>query len=59
MENNTTYVYNIAENRIYLSNQGTNDNMIFKERTFYFYDNYYNVALPENLEEIKEIAFVD
>ena len=59
MENNTTYVYNIDENRIHLSNQGTNDNMIFKERTFYFYDNNYNVALPENLDEIKEIAFVD
>ena len=59
MENNTTYVYNINENNIYLSNQGTNDNMIFKERTFYFYDNNYNVALPENLDEIKEIAFVD
>ena len=59
MENNTTYVYNINENNIYLSNQGTNDNMIFKDRSFYFYDNGYNVALPENLDEIKEIAFVD
>ena len=59
MENNTTYVYNINENRILLSNQGTNDNMIFKDSSFYFYDNNYNVALPENLDEIKEIAFVD
>jgi hypothetical protein len=59
MENNATFVYDINENRISLSNQGTNDNMKFIDKTFYVFDNKYNVGLPEDLDEIKEIAFVD
>ena len=59
MENNATFAYDINENRISLSNQGTNDNMKFIDKTFYVFDNKYNVGLPEDLDEIKEIAFVD
>ena len=59
MENNATFVYDINENRISLSNQGSNDNMKFIDKTFYIFDNKYNVGLPEDLDEIKEIAFVD
>ena len=59
MENNATFAYDINENRISLSNQGTNDNMKFIDKTFYIFDNKYNVGLPEDLDEIKEIAFVD
>ena len=59
MENNATFVYDINENRISLSNQGSNDNMKFVDKTFYIFDNKYNVGLPEDLDEIKEIAFVD
>ena len=59
MENNATFAYDINENRISLSNQVTNDNMKFIDKTFYIFDNKYNVGLPEDLDEIKEIAFVD
>ena len=59
MENNNTFIYDINQNKIYLSEKGTNDNMHFVDKTFYFIDNQYNVALPEELEESREIAFVD
>ena len=59
MENNNTFIYDINQNKIYLSEKGTNDNMNFVDKTFYFIDNQYNVALPEELEESREIAFVD
>jgi hypothetical protein len=59
MENNNTFIYDINQNKIYLSEKGTNDNMNFVDKSFYYIDNQYNVALPEELEESREIAFVD
>ena len=59
MEQNNTYVYDIKENKIYLSEKGTNDNMNFNDKTFYLIDNQYSVALPEGLDEFREIAIVD
>ena len=59
MENNNTFIYDINQNKIYLSEKGTNDNMNFRDKSLYFIDNQYNVALPEELEESREIAFVD
>ena len=59
MENNNTYIYDINQNKIYLSEKGTNDNMNFIDKSFYLIDNQYSVALPEGLEENREIAIVD
>ena len=59
MENNNTYIYDINQNKIYLSEKGTNDNMNFVDKSFYLIDNQYSVALPEGLEENREIAIVD
>ena len=59
MEQNNTYVYDIKENKIYLSEKGTNDNMNFNDKTFYLIDNQYSVALPEGLDEFREIAIMD
>ena len=59
MANNNTFIYDIDENRIYLSEQGTNDNINFIDKTFYEIDNQYNVALPEGLDELKEVAIID
>ena len=59
MENNNTYVYDLIQNKIYLSEKGTNDNMNFVDKSFYLIDNQYSVALPEGLEENREIAIVD
>ena len=59
MESNNSFIYDIKTNKIFLSEKGTNDNMNFIDKSFYFIDNQYNVALPEELEETREIAFVD
>ena len=59
MSNNSTYIYDINENRIYLSEKGTNDSMNFIDKTFYKIDDNYTIALPEGLDELKEIAIID
>ena len=59
ISNNYTYLYDIKNNKIILSNKGTNDNMNFKDKNFYFIDNKYSIALPDSLEENKEIALID
>ena len=59
MEHNGTYLYDIKNNKIYLSQKGTNDCMNFTDKTFYKIDNKYSIALPDNLEENKEIAIID
>ena len=58
MSNNASYVYNINQNKIYLSQKGTNDCMNFIDKTFYNINNTY-IALPEDLGESKEIAIID
>ena len=57
MENNATYIYDINENKIYLSEKGTNDNMNFIDKNFYQMDNKFNIALPENLFELKDYCY--
>ena len=58
MSNNASYIYNINQNKIYLSQNGTNDCMNFVDKTFYKMNNTY-IALPMDLFESKEIAIID
>ena len=59
LENNNTFIYDINNNEISLSEKGTNDCMNFVDKTFYDIDNNYSVALPEDLYETKEFAIID
>ena len=56
---NNSYVYDPKENKIFLSENGTNDNMIFYDKNFYKSNNKYSIALPHNLKEVNEIAAID
>ena len=56
---NNTYIYEPNNNTIIISQHGTNDNMIFADKSFYKIDNKYSIALPKNSEEKKEILIVD
>lgn len=56
---NNTYIYKPGNNIISLSQNGTNDNMIFDDKTFYKINDKYNIALPHDLNESKEISIVD
>jgi len=47
-----------GQNKIYLSQNGTNDCMNFVDKTFYKMNNTY-IALPMDLFESKEIAIID
>ena len=58
MSNNASYIYNINQNKIYLSQKGTNDCMNFIDKTFYKINGTY-VALPDDISESKEIAIID
>ena len=59
LNSNTTYVYDPISNEIYLSKIGTNDNEIFSDKIFYKINNKYNVAIPKNVTEKKEICLVN
>ena len=59
INSNNTYVYNPIKNEITLSENGTNDNIIFSDKTFCKVNNRYNIAFPKNLEDSKEICLVD
>ena len=56
---NNTYIYKPGNNIISLSQNGTNDNMIFDDKTFYKINDKYNIALPHDLINSKEISIVD
>ena len=56
---NKTYIYKPGNNTISLSQNGTNDNMIFDDKTFYKINDKYNIALPHDLINSKEISIVD
>ena len=56
---NNTYIYKPGNNTISLSQNGTNDNMIFDDKTFYKINDKYNIALPHDLINSKEISIVD
>ena len=56
---NNTYIYKPGNNTISLSQNGTNDNMIFDDKTFYKISDKYNIALPHDLINSKEISIVD
>ena len=58
MPNNASYIYNLNQNKISLSQNGTNDCMNFVDKTFYKINETY-IALPEDLGESKEIAIID
>ena len=59
MNVNNTYIYNPVKNEIALSQNGTNDTMIFSDKSFYKINNRYNLAFPKSLLETKEICVVD
>ena len=59
LNSNSTYVYDPISNEIYLSKIGTNDNEIFSDKIFYKINNKYNVAIPKNVTEKKEICLVN
>ena len=59
LSSNNTYVYDPISNEIYLSKIGTNDNEIFSDKIFYKINNKYNVAIPKNVTEKKEICLVN
>ena len=56
---NNTYIYNPNNNEILSSKNGTNDNITFSDKTFYNVNKRYNITLPKDLIEIKEICLVD
>ena len=59
LDNNSTFIYDINNNEISLSEKGTNDCMNFVDKTFYDIDNNFSVALPEDINETKEFAIID
>ena len=59
LENNNSYIYDVKNNKIDLSSKGTNDNMNFTDKNFYKINNKYSIALPDRLNEAKEIALMD
>ena len=59
LNSNSTYVYDPINNEITLSKNGTNDNEIFSDKFFYKINNKYNVAIPKNINEQKEICVVN
>ena len=59
LDNNKAFVYDLKNNNISLSVNGTNDNVDFYDKTFYKTNNKYSVALPHHLQSTKEIAAID
>ena len=59
LNSNSTYVYDPINNEITLSKNGTNDNEIFADKFFYKINNKYNLAIPKNINEQKEICIVN
>jgi hypothetical protein len=56
---NDTYIYEPGSNTIVLSKNGTNDNMLFNDKTFYKVSKRYSINIPQNLNEVKEIGVSD
>ena len=56
---NITYIYEPNKNSVILSHNGTNDKMLFGDKSFYKINNKYSVALPKNFEEKRVICLVD
>jgi hypothetical protein len=59
LENNNSYIYDVKNNKIIVSEKGTNDNMNFTDKNFYKINNKYSIALPHGLNETKEIALMN
>ena len=56
---NNTFVYEPSNKTFTLSQNGTNDNVVLDDKSFYKINNNYSVGLPHNLNETKEIYVVD
>ena len=56
---NNTYIYEPGKNSIILSQNGTNDNVILDDKTFYKLTNKYSVGIPYKLNEVKELCVID
>ena len=56
---NNTYIYEPGNNTIVLSQNGTNDSVLFNDKTFYKVSKRYSIALPKNLCQEKEICAAD
>ena len=55
----SSYIYNPTNNKITLSQNGINENILFSDKSFYKVTNKYSVALPKNIEESKVICVFD
>ena len=56
---NNTYIYEPSKNSIILSKNGTNDNLLLNDKTFYKMNNKYSIELSSKLNEVKELYAVD
>ena len=56
---NNSYVYDPKNNKVSISLNGTNDSVNFCDKNFYKFDKKYSIALPKDIEEVKEIAIID
>jgi hypothetical protein len=57
--NNKSYVYDPKINNISISLNGTNDSVNFCDKNFYKFNKKYSIALPRDIEEVKEIVMID
>jgi len=56
---NNSYVYDPENNKVSISLNGTNDSVNFCDKNFYKYNKKYSIALPKDMEEVKEIVMID
>ena len=56
---NNTLIFEPGNNTITLSKNGTNDDTVFDDKTFYKISKRYNISLPHHLSETKEICVAD
>ena len=56
---NNSYVYGPRNNKISISLNSTNDSLNFCDKNFYKFNKKYSIALPRDVEEVKEIVMID
>jgi hypothetical protein len=57
--NNKSYIYDPKINNVSISLNGTNDSVNFCDKNFYKFNKKYSIALPKDIEEVKEILMID
>ena len=56
---NNSYIYDPKNNNVSISLNGTNDSVNFCDKNFYKFNKKYSIALPRDMEEVKEIVMID